>query len=111
MEEMTRNELEASRSKKSAAEEEKKQAKDKCLEAYKQADKHLKDAEEAKKQLHKVEVCEGAWLKFNCIHDLQLLLTINLFRTSALVSKKKYLILRRKSIVSRIDVLTSRLPK
>ena len=74
VEERTRNELEACRLKSVAAEKEKNRAEmekkwseEKCLEAYNQVDEHKKEAGEANRQLREVEVevCEGAWLKYN----------------------------------------------
>ena len=69
VEERTRNELQACRLKSVAAEKEKnraemekKHAEQKRLEAYNQVDEHKKEAGEMNRQLHEVEVCEGAWL-------------------------------------------------
>ena len=58
VEEIARNELEGCRLKCFAAEAEKNRAEEKCLEAYNQVDKHIKEAEDAKRQLHEMKVCE-----------------------------------------------------
>ena len=58
VEEMTRNELEAYKLKTSVAEAEKKRAEEKRLEAYNQVDKHMKECEDTKRQLHEMRVCE-----------------------------------------------------
>ena len=57
MAERNRNDLEAYMLKKSTAEAEKKVAEEKWLKACDQWNKLEKEAEEAKRQLHEVEVC------------------------------------------------------
>lgn len=114
VEEVIRNDLEAARVHRNAAEvgmktaeAEKKRAEQKRLKAYNVMDSLRKQAEDREKHLNILKVCEGAWHADTC--DISATVpSIKLCRKNILVSKISFLTLRKNWAVTK---MTFRLPK